>query len=100
MAKGTLSKSVSIYVNGQQVDSTLKSLQSELRKLQNEQRLCEIGSEEYIQTSLKMREIKAVIDEQRLEVGNKMAGSDVIDTIWQMMTTRRPNGCITQIDRC
>ena len=57
MAKGTLSKTVSIYVNGQQVDSTLKSLQSELRKLQNEQRLATIGGEEYVEKSLKIREI-------------------------------------------
>ena len=57
MAKGTLSKTVSIYVNGKQVDSTLKSLQSELRKLQNEQRLATIGSEDYVEKSLKIREI-------------------------------------------
>lgn len=75
MAKSALSKTVSIYVNGQQVDSTLKSLQAELVKLRNKQRLCEIGSEEYIETSLKMREIKDVIDEQRRaleEVEEKM----------------------------
>lgn len=57
MAKGTLSKTVSIYVNGQQVESTLKSLQGELRKLENEQRKAVIGSVEYVEKSLKIREI-------------------------------------------
>lgn len=86
MAKSGLSKTVSIYVNGKQVDSTLKSLQAELAKLRNHQRLCEIGSEDYIQTSLKMREIKTVIDEQRkalegLEERTKSIGGTAKETL-------------------
>lgn len=82
MAKGTLSKTVSIYVNGQQVDSTLKSLQSELRKLQNEQRLATIGSEDYVEKSLKIREIKQVLDEQAEAVkGLEKRHRSLVDTL-------------------
>lgn len=62
MAK-VLSRNVVIYVDGKQVDSTIKSLQAELKKLQNRQKNLTIGTDEYIQTSLKMREIQNVLRE-------------------------------------
>lgn len=64
MAK-QLSRTVSIYVDGRQVDSTVKSLEKEFKRLQNAQKLLTIGSEEYIETTLKMREIQGVLRENR-----------------------------------
>jgi len=64
MAKA-LSRKVTIYINGREVQSTLQSLEGEMRKLQAEQKKMTIGSEEYIKTSMKIREINAVISEQK-----------------------------------
>ena len=65
MAK-TLSRKVTIYVNGKEVESTLKSLDGEMKKLQNQQRGMIIGSEEYVKTGLKIKEIKDVLDAQKM----------------------------------
>ena len=64
MAKA-LSRKVTIYINGKEVESTLKSLEGELARLKNQQKKATIGSEEYINTSLKIREINGVIKEQK-----------------------------------
>lgn len=53
MAK-VLSRTVSIYVDGKQVDSTLKSLETNLKKLKNQQKFLTIGTEEYIETESTM----------------------------------------------
>lgn len=58
MAK-VLSRKVTIYVDGKEVESTLKSLQAELNKFRNKQRTATIGSEEYVKASLKIKEIKS-----------------------------------------
>ncbi len=62
MAK-SLNRKVSIYVNGKEVESTIKSLESELIKLKRIQKNLTIGSEEYVETTLKIREIQNVIRE-------------------------------------
>ena len=68
MAGKTLSRKVSIYINGKEIESTLSSLQDNMRKLQAQQRKMTIGSEEYIETSMKIREIDGVIREQQRAV--------------------------------
>lgn len=67
MAKA-LSRKVTIYINGREVESTLKSLEGELAKLRTQQRNATIGSEEYIRTSLKIKELNSVINEQKKAV--------------------------------
>lgn len=62
MAK-VLSRTVSIYVDGKQVESTIESLQDNLNKLRNRQKKLTIGTEEYIETGKKIREINDVIRE-------------------------------------
>ena len=73
MAK-VLSRKVTIYVDGKEVESTLKSLQAELNKLRNKQRTATIGSEEYVKTSLKIKEIESVLKEQSRAI--QEAGQD------------------------
>lgn len=67
MAKA-LSRKVTIYINGREVENTLSSLRAEMKKLETQQAKLPIGSEEYIQASLKIREIKSVIREQEVAV--------------------------------
>lgn len=67
MAKA-LSRKVTIYVNGKEVQSTIQSLEGEMKKLQAQQKKMTIGTEEYIKTSMKIREINGVINEQKQAV--------------------------------
>lgn len=60
MAK-VLSRKVTIYINGKEVENTVKSLEAEAAKLRAQQRNLVIGSEEYIETSRKLKEIKGVL---------------------------------------
>jgi TP901 family phage tail tape measure protein len=80
MAKA-LNRKVTIYIDGREVKSTISSLEGEMRKLQAEQKKMVIGSEEYIKTSMKIKEINAVLDEQRREV--KGLGNE-----WKSTTTK------------
>ena len=67
MAKA-LSRKVTIYINGKEVESTIKSLTAELNKLKNQQKGMVLGSEEYIKASLKIKEIEGVLAEQKAAV--------------------------------
>ncbi len=51
MAKA-LSRKVTIYINGREVENTISSLRAEMKKLESQQAKLPIGSEEYIQASL------------------------------------------------
>ena len=64
MAK-PLNRTVTIYINGTQVKSTLNELTKQMNILVAKQKGMIIGSEEYVETSLKIKEIKSVIEEQR-----------------------------------
>ena len=68
MASKVLSRKVTIYVNGKEVESTISSLQSAMTKLQHEQKRMTIGSEEYVKASLKIKEIKSVLEAQKIAV--------------------------------
>lgn len=76
MAKA-LSRKVTIYINGKEVESTLKSLRAEMKKLKNQQATLTIGSEEYIETSLKIKEIDSVIKTQERAIQD--AGQEWVD---------------------
>ncbi len=80
MAK-TLNRKVTIYIDGKEVKSTLASLEAEMRKLKAQQKNMTIGSEEYIRTTKKIREINSVIESQRREV--KGLGNE-----WKSTTTK------------
>lgn len=67
MAKA-LSRKVTIYINGKEVESTIKSLTAEMNKLKTQQKGMIIGSEEYIKTSLKIKEIESVLKAQKTAI--------------------------------
>lgn len=62
MAKA-LSRKVTIYINGKEVENTIKSLQAELRRLQNEQKKATIGSEEYLERGGEIARLKKYLQE-------------------------------------
>ena len=67
MAKA-LKRTVSIYINGTQVTSTINELTKQMNILIAKQKGMTIGSEKYVETSLKIKEIKSVLAEQKREI--------------------------------
>lgn len=67
MAKA-LSRTVSIYINGQEVQASLQQIKAEIKKLQNEQAKLPIGTEEYIQKSLELKKLQGIIQDQKVAV--------------------------------
>ena len=63
MAKN-INRKVTIYINGKEVENTLKGMKAELNRLQNEQRRATLGSREYIETTEKISTLKKYIDDQ------------------------------------
>lgn len=80
MAKN-LNRKVTVYINGTEIKSTLASLEAELKKLKNQQKQLTIGTEEYVQTGLKIREIENIIHQQR-------AATHSLNQEWKSTTER------------
>ena len=65
---GSLNKKINIYINGKEVNNTIKSLTAEMKKLKAEQAQLPIGSDEYVKHAKKIREIDGILKEQRRAV--------------------------------
>lgn len=63
MAKN-INRTVTIYVNGKEVQKTIGSLRSELKKLENQQRKATIGSEEYIRVTSEINRVRSILREE------------------------------------
>ena len=63
MAKD-ISRKVTIYIKGKEVENNIKSIQAAVRKLENEQKLLTIGSDEYNKKVAKIQELKKILKEQ------------------------------------
>lgn len=63
-------RGIYLYINGEQINNDLKSVQGELKKLQNEQAKMTIGSEKYIQTGKKIQALDSIIQEHRKQWRN------------------------------
>ena len=59
MAK-EVNKRVNVWINGKEVENNIKSIRSAMIHLTNQMNKMEIGSEEYIQTSKKLRDLKTI----------------------------------------
>lgn len=80
MAK-QLSRTVSIYINGKQVEASLKQLRAEVRRLENEQAKLPIGTQEYINKSMELARLNGVLREQREAV-------NALNTSWDTATVK------------
>ena len=56
MAKSS-TRRVTIYINGKEVEASVKQIRSEMNKLVNEQNRMVIGSDEYISHAKKIKEL-------------------------------------------
>lgn len=61
----TARRQVSIFINGREINNTLKSIYSEKRKINNELRNMVIGSEEYEKKIKEYRQINRIVDDHR-----------------------------------
>ena len=69
-------RGISLYIDGKEVEGSVKSIKAEMRKLVREQELMAKGSKEYIEQGKKIRQLKAILAEhnQQLNIINKTQG--------------------------
>lgn len=69
MAKD-LSRNVTIYVNGKEVNNTLSSIRKEIKHLENEQKKLIIGSAEYNKVSSELNKLNSIVRENTKNTRN------------------------------
>jgi len=62
MAKSS-TRRINIYINGKEVEATVKGIRSEMNKLINEQNRMTIGSDEYIAHAKKIQQLRGYLQE-------------------------------------
>ncbi len=69
MAKSS-PRRVTIYINGKEVEASVKQIRSEMNKLVNEQNRMVIGSDEYISHAKKIKELRQYLKEHAQNIGS------------------------------
>lgn len=86
MAKSS-TRRVNIYINGQEVEATIKEVRKEMNRLVNEQNRMVIGSDEYIAHAKKIRELREVLNEHARQIGTVKSGwQEMYDKVMQFGT--------------
>ncbi len=75
MAK-TLSRKVTIYIDGKPAEASLKDIRSQIQILEREQAKLPIGTQEYIEKSMELRRLKGVILDQKVAING-------LETSWK-----------------
>lgn len=63
-----------INIDGKQVSNNVKSINQEMNKIVNQQKLMTIGSKEYILAGEKIKQLKGILDEHRKGISNIASG--------------------------
>lgn len=61
---------INLFIDGKQVESSVKGINAALSKIRNEQRLMTIGSQEYIAAATKIKSLKGMLDEHNKAISN------------------------------
>ncbi len=69
MAKSS-TRRVTIYINGKEVEASVKQIRAEMNRLINEQNRMVIGSDEYIAHAKKIRELREYLKEHARNIGS------------------------------
>ena len=86
MAKSS-TRRVTIYINGKEVEASVKQIRSEMNKLVNEQNRMVIGSDEYISHAKKIKELRQYLKEHAQEIGSAAsAWSEMYNKVMQFGT--------------
>ncbi len=68
MAKG-VNRFINVYINGKQVENNINSIRAAITKLTREQKKMTIGSDEYIQTTKKIKTLNGILREHKQDIG-------------------------------
>lgn len=71
-------RQVSIFINGRDVENTLKGIYAEKRKITNELRLMELGSEAYLKKAAELRQLNDILDSHRQAIRKTESAWDAI----------------------
>ncbi len=86
MAKSS-TRRVTIYINGKEVEASVKQIRSEMNKLVNEQNHMVIGSDEYISHAKKIKELRQYLKEHAQNIGSAAsAWSEMYNKVLQFGT--------------
>ncbi len=86
MAKSS-TRRVTIYINGKEVEASVKQIRAEMNKLVNEQNRMVIGSDEYIAHAKKIRELRQYLKEHAQNIGSAAsAWSEMYNKVLQFGT--------------
>ncbi len=78
---------VTIYINGKEVEASVKQIRAEMNRLVNEQNRMVIGSDEYIAHAKKIRELREVLNEHARQIGTVKSGwQEMYDKVMQFGT--------------
>ena len=69
MAKSS-TRRVTIYINGKEVEASVKQIRAEMNRLVNEQNRMTIGSDEYIAHAKKIKELREYLKEHAQNIGS------------------------------
>lgn len=75
----TAKRQVSIFINGKEVEGTIKAIAAEQRKLNNELANTALGTEEYEQKVKQLQTVNAIIDEHRQKVRGVKESYDLVE---------------------
>ena len=76
MAKTNV-RQVSIFINGKEVENTIKSIAAEQRKLTNELALTVRGSDDYVRKSAELNRVNTILRDHRQGVSGIKQGWDL-----------------------
>ena len=86
MAKSS-TRRVTIYINGKEVEASVKQIRAEMNRLVNEQNRMVIGSDEYIAHAKKIKELRRYLKEHAQEIGSAAsAWSEMYNKVLQFGT--------------
>ena len=86
MAKSS-TRRVTIYINGKEVEASVKQIRSEMNKLVNEQNRMVIGSDEYISHAKKIKALRQYLKEHAQNIGSAAsAWSEMYNKVLQFGT--------------
>ncbi|MCR5549912.1 MAG: phage tail tape measure protein [Bacteroidales bacterium] len=86
MAKSS-TRRVNIYINGQEVEASVKQIRAEMNKLVNEQNRMVIGSDEYVAHAKRIKELRGYLKEHAQNIGSAAsAWSEMYNKVLQFGT--------------
>ncbi|MDR0207483.1 MAG: phage tail tape measure protein, partial [Bacteroidales bacterium] len=84
MAKSS-TRRINIYINGKEVEATVKGIRAEMNRLINEQNRMVIGSQEYIVHAKKIQELRGYLQEHTANIATAASAWDTLQKKLMML---------------